>query len=81
MRKLILLLALAALLGSCEKCATCTFTTVTTIYPNLAGYPQTTKVEQELCGDEYKENNMKTTTATTTSGNHTITAKTKCDCK
>jgi len=80
MKKLIIIAAMLVTLNSCEKCGTCTTTTTTTISPSLQGYPQTTTMQQDLCGSDYKEADGKTSTAKTKSGNYWITATSKCEC-
>lgn len=70
----LILLFLSIIAFSCKKCGTCQFEQRTTINQTNPSYPMVTNIEQEACGDDYKEMKKATTTkSTTNSGGLIIT--------
>lgn len=81
MKKIIILIVLLQILFiSCKRCAECTVKTTSSITPNITGYPQTTYSTLELCGDDLKELDGKTTVSKSNAGTHTITVTQTVNC-
>lgn len=77
---IVLFIAVMFITVSCKKCETCEQTQTTTVNPNMSGYPRTTTITFEACGDNLRDVDGKTTTATSTSGSvtATVTSTTVC---
>lgn len=77
MKKIFLLLLLCSFgFISCTKCRECTQTTTVTTTPLTSGYPTTTVVKFEACGDYLKSIDGKNITSTTTSSSSNLKVNT-----
>ena len=65
--------------SSCKKCKTCEQTLTTTT--NQGGSPQVSHTTFDACGQDLKDVDGKTITATSTSGSVTATTVSKTVCK
>ena len=82
MRKMIILLALAAIVG-CENngCHECTTTITTSVSVQLDGYPQTSTVENTVCDEDienYEREGTFTVSATVSGISATSRSVTRC---
>lgn len=81
--KLTLCLLALSLMGfvGCEKCKDCTTVTHVTSTDPTAHYNDVVTTSSDVCDDDLKSVDGKTTTQTTSSGTYTITVTAKTTCK